>query len=78
MDDICGTMGLSTVSYDAAKVWSREFKKGDSCLRTNQVWNAVNEVRLLELAQEDLRRRIRELAEELECGPVHSSTPVRP
>ncbi|VDO22108.1 unnamed protein product [Heligmosomoides polygyrus] len=75
VDDICGTMGPATVSYDTAKVLFRKFKNGDFCLEEQPQSRrpvAVNDERLLELLQEDSRLCTRELTEELECS--HTTT----
>ncbi|VDO79647.1 unnamed protein product [Heligmosomoides polygyrus] len=57
-DNICGTVGPVTVSYNTAKVWFRKFNNGDFCLENQPrpgMPVAVNEERLLELVQEDRR-----------------------
>ncbi|VDO19701.1 unnamed protein product [Heligmosomoides polygyrus] len=32
VDNICGTIGPTAVSYHTAKLWFRKFKNGDVCL----------------------------------------------
>ncbi|VDO83273.1 unnamed protein product [Heligmosomoides polygyrus] len=51
MDNACGTMGPTIVSYDTAKVWFQKFKNGHFCLEDQPRFRrpvAVKEERLLE------------------------------
>ncbi|VDO66685.1 unnamed protein product [Heligmosomoides polygyrus] len=61
----------TTVSYDAVGVWFRQLKNGDFCFEDQPRSGrpvAVNEKRILELAQEDFRHCTRELAKKCECS----------